>query len=103
MMRISRTILLIFILISPGFFWLSSHCKAQNNIAPSEYDYYSLAITSISNSAAEAAKLPDIPQRVNLLINAATILPASQHDDAIRLLELALHDVKEWGSAEKAS
>jgi len=44
-----------------------------------------------------------VPQRVKLLINAARILPASQHDDAVRLLEVALRDVKEWGYEDKAS
>ena len=44
-----------------------------------------------------------MPQRVKLLINAAKILPVSQHDDAVRLLGLALRDVKEWGSEDKAS
>lgn len=91
------------ILFSPGFFWLLPECEAQNRLAPAEYDYYSLALASILNSAAEASKLPDIPQRVNLLINATKILPASEHDEAVRLLEVALRNVKEWGSEGKAS
>ena len=94
---------MVAILISPGFFWLPSECQAQDKAAPADYDYYSLAITSILNSAAEASKLPDVPQRVKLLISAAKILPASQHDEAVRLLELALHNVKEWGSQDKAT
>jgi hypothetical protein len=103
MIRITWTIALVFILISPGFFWLSSECEAQNKIAPPEYDYYSLAITAISNSAAEASKLTDIPQRVKLLLYAAKILPPSQHDEAVHLLAIALGDIKKWGSEDKAS
>ncbi|MEP6707285.1 MAG: hypothetical protein ABJC05_07185 [Pyrinomonadaceae bacterium] len=92
------------ILISPGFFWILPECEAQNRIASPEYDYYSLAITSISDSEAEASKLSDIPQRVKLLINAARILGAAkQNEEAVRLLEVALRDLKEWGSADKAN
>src|SRR5258707_1757883 len=101
-LRIAGTIALVAILISPGFFWLPPKCEAQDKIAPAEYDYYSLAVTSILNSAAEASKLTDIPQRVNLLINAAKVLPASQHEGAVRLLDVALSNVKEWGSEDKA-
>jgi len=89
-------------MISEGFFWATPECKAQKRIAAPEYDYYSLALTSILDSAAEASKLPDVPQRVTLLVNAAKILPASQHDDAVRLLGVALRGVKEWGSEDKA-
>jgi hypothetical protein len=77
-------------------------CKAQNRMTP-KYDFYSLALACISSSAAEAAKLPDIQQRVNLLIFAARILPTSQQDEAVRLLEVALRDVKAWGSEDNAS
>jgi hypothetical protein len=103
MLRITTTIALLAILISPGSFWRRPECEAQNKIAPPEYDYYSFALTSISNSAAEASKLADVPQRVRLLISAVKILPASEHDQAVRLLEVALHSVKEWGSADQAS
>lgn len=102
-MRIATAIALIAILILSGFSWQLSECKAQKRIPPAEYDYYSLAVTSILNSASEAAKLPSIPQRVRLLINAAKILPASQQDQAVRLLEVGLRDLQNWGSAEKAS
>ncbi len=102
-MRSSAALALLLVLISPGRLWPSSTCEAQDKLAPPEYDYYSLALTSISSSAAEASKLPDIPQRVGLLIDAATILPSSQRDEAVGLLELALRDVKEWGSQNKAS
>jgi len=37
------------------------------------------------------------------MISAAKILPASQHGEAVRLLEVALRNVKEWGSEDKAS
>jgi hypothetical protein len=103
MMRSSAALALLLVLISPAFLWPSSPCEAQNKLAPPEYDYYSLALTSISSSAAEASKLPDIPQRVGLLIDAATILPFSRRDEAVSLLEVALRDVKEWGSQNKAS
>jgi hypothetical protein len=101
-MRIARTFALLAILISSGLFWRLPDCGAQNRIARAEYDYYSLALTSISSSAAEASKLPEIPQRVNLLIQAVELLPAAQHDEAVRLLDIALHDVQAWGSADKA-
>ena len=102
-MRSSAALALLLVLTSPGFLCPSSPCEAQNKFAPPEYDYYSLALTSISSSAAEASKLPDIPQRVSLLISAAIILPSSQRDEAVSLLELALRNVKEWGSQNKAS
>ncbi len=101
MLRLAKTTALV-IMISEGFFWATPECKAQKRIAAPEYDYYSLALTSILDSAAEASKLPDVPQRVTLLVNAAKILPASQHDDAVRLLGVALRGVKEWGSEDKA-
>ena len=101
-MRVATTIALAAILILLGSSWPPLECEAQNRIAP-EYDYYSLAITSSLNSASEASKLSEIPQRVSLLLRAAKILPASQHDEAIRLLEVALHDLKEWGSKEGTS
>ncbi|MGH9928031.1 MAG: hypothetical protein ACREA9_02260 [Pyrinomonadaceae bacterium] len=95
---------LLCILSSLGFPGLLQDCEAQKKSpASSEYDYYSLAISSISNSAAEASKLPDIPERVKLLIYVATLLPASEHKGAIRLLEVALNDLKEWFSQEKTT
>lgn len=103
MLRFPRTIALLAILTSAGFFWLPSECEAQNKSAPPEYDYYSLAITSISSSAAEASKLTDIPQRVKLLLYAAKIFPPSQRDEAIHLLVVALSEIKQWGSEDKAS
>ena len=98
----ARTLALVAILISPGFFWLLPESEAQDKIAPSAYDYYSLALTSISNSARDASKLPDIPQRVRLLIYASTILPASQHEESVHLLDVALRDLNEWGSQDTA-
>jgi len=94
MRRIAITLAVVALLISSGQ-W--SECSAQNKIAAPEYDYYSLAVTSISSSAAEASKLTDIPQRVKLLLYAAKILPPSQHDEAIHLLAVALGDIKQWG------
>jgi hypothetical protein len=71
-------------------------------MAQTEYDYYALAITSVLNSAREASKLPDVPQRVKLLLHAAKILAPSRRDEAKQLLDLALGDVNKWGSADKA-
>ena len=102
-LKIARTISLVAILISPSFLWRVPECEAQNKLAPADYDYYSLALTSISNSATDASKLPDIPQRVNLLLYAAKILAPSQHDEALRLLDVALGDLKQWGSVDKVS
>ena len=72
--------------------------EAQSRLPDAEYDYYALALTSILNSATEASKLPDIPQRVNLLIYAAKTLTSSQQNEAMRLLDIALVDLKKWGS-----
>jgi hypothetical protein len=76
-------------------------CFAQEK-PPPEYDYKSLATASILDSAAEASKLPNVEQRVSLLLAAAKLLSASRRDDAISLLEIALRDLKAWVSDEKS-
>ena len=78
-------------------------CQAQKRAAPADYDYYALAITSISEIAGEATKLPDIPQRVRVLIEAAKMLGPANKEEAVRQLEVVLRDLKEWGSADTAS
>jgi hypothetical protein len=78
-------------------------CEAQKKIPPADYDYYALALTSITEITGEASKLPDIPQRVKVLVDAAKILQAAKKDEAVWLLELVLRDLKEWGSADDAS
>src|SRR6202521_5161236 len=102
-MKSVSAVALMCLLISPGFSGRAPKCEAQQRLAPSEYDYYSVAMTCISNSSAEASKLPDIPQRVKLLMYAATLLPASEHEEAVRLLEVALSDLKEWVSQDKTT
>jgi hypothetical protein len=77
-------------------------CMAQKRPLPLAYDYATLAITSISNSAAEAAKLPDISQRVKLMVYAATLLPVSEREAAIHLLDVTLKDLKDLISQEQA-
>lgn len=94
---------MVAVLVVTGCFWLPPQCRGQNNLAPAEYDYHSLAIASLLRSAAEASKLPDIPQRIKLLIYASTILPASQHEEAVRLLDVALRDLKDWVSQDTAT
>ena len=89
------------ILISLVLCW-PRPCQAQKKAAPAEYDYYALAVTSISDITRDAAKLPDIPQRVKLLIEAAKILAPANKDEAVRQLDLVLRDLKEWGSADSA-
>jgi hypothetical protein len=96
-------ILSLAILISIILWWPQSWCKAQKKIPPADYDYYALAITSIAEIAAEATKLTDIPQRATVLIEAAKILQTAKKDEAVRLLEVAMRDLKEWGSAADAS
>jgi hypothetical protein len=91
------------ILISFVLCWPRPWCQAQKKVAPAEYDYYALAITSISDITREATKLPDIPQRAKLLIEAAKILGPANKDEAVRQLDLVLRDLKEWGSADSAS
>ena len=78
-------------------------CEAQKKIAPADYDYYALAITSIADITAEASKLPDIPQRTKILIKAAKILQAARKEEAVRLLEVVLRDLNQWGAADAAS
>jgi len=80
---------------------LRQECFAQKRPRPLEYDYATLAITSISNSAAEAVKLPDFSQRVKLRVYAATLLPASERETAMRLLDLTLKDLKNSISQEQ--
>jgi hypothetical protein len=76
-------------------------CNGQEKAATAQYDYYSLALSSISNSTKEASKLADISQRVKLMVLAARISAAAQPDEAIRTLDLALSDLKTWTSDEK--
>lgn len=95
-MRLASLLMLVMCCARP---W----CEAQKKIAPADYDYYSLAITSIADITAEASKLPDIPQRAKILIKAAKILQPARKEEAVRLLEVVLRDVNEWGSADAAS
>src|SRR5829696_2310314 len=91
------------ILISFVLCWPRPWCQAQKKVTPAEYDYYALAITSISEITRDAAKLPDIPERVKLLIEAAKTLGPANKDEAVRQLDLILRDLKEWRSADSAS
>ena len=93
----------VVILISLVLCWPRPWCQAQKKAAPADYDYYALAITSISDITRDAAKLPDIPNRVKLLIEAAKILGPANKEEAVRQLEVVLFDLKEWGSADSAS
>src|SRR5688572_8141498 len=99
----TRKILSLAVLISLVLCWPRSLCEAQKEIPPADYDYYALAIASITEITGEASKLPDIPQRVKVLVDAAKILQPAKKDEAVRLLELVLRDLKEWGSADDAS
>jgi hypothetical protein len=76
---------------------------AQDRIAGPEYDYYSLALSSISECAHSATKLRDIPQRVKIRLYAAKSLPPSRRDEALHLLDVSLDDLKQWGSDDKAT
>lgn len=91
------------ILISLVLCWLRPWCQAQKKVTPADYDYYALAITSISEITRDAAKLTDIPQRAEVLIEAAKILGPANKDEAVRQLDFVLRDLKEWGSADSAS
>ena len=97
------TPLWIVILISSVFFRQLPTSKAQNTSGGAEYDYHALALTAVSNSAREASKLTDISQRVRILLYAAKILAPFQHNEATRILDIALVDLKQWTSAEKTS
>ncbi|HEX7773249.1 MAG TPA: hypothetical protein VF435_12560 [Pyrinomonadaceae bacterium] len=91
------------ILISLIICWPGSLSKAQKKVPAADYDYYALAITSITEITGEASKLPDIPQRAKVLIEAAKVLQPAKSEESIRLLELVLRDLREWGSADDAS
>ncbi|HKO42689.1 MAG TPA: hypothetical protein VJU84_05340 [Pyrinomonadaceae bacterium] len=97
------TPLWIAISISSLLFGHLRECTAQNTLTTEEYDYHALALTAISNSAREASKLKDIPQRVRILLYAAKTLAPYQHNEATRFLDIALGDLKQWTSAEKTS
>lgn len=101
MKNINGAIVLLIVVSSLVFPGWQPECSAQKRPAALEYDYASLAITSISNSAAEAAKLPDISQRVKLMIYAAALLPASEREAAIHLLDVTLIDLKDCISQEQ--
>lgn len=101
-MQITK-ILSLTLLVALGVCWPRSWCNAQKKNSSADYDYYSLAITSIADVTAEASKLPDIPQRVQVLIEAAKILQPARKEEAVRLLEMVLRDLKEWASADDAS
>jgi hypothetical protein len=98
-----KKILSIAILISVVFCCSRSLCRGQKKKPPADYDYYALATSSISEIARDASKLPDIPQRVRILIDAAKILAPAKQPEAVRLLDVALADLKEWGSSEDTS
>jgi hypothetical protein len=98
-----RTITLVAILSWSAFPGLTSKCEAQNKQALPEYDYYSLALSSILESASKVSKLPDMSQRVKLLLLAAKILPPAQHVEAIHLLDVSLGDLKQLISDDKTS
>ncbi len=91
------------ILISLIICWPGSLGKAQKKIPVADDDYYALAIMSITEITGEASKLSDIPQRAKVLIEAAKVLQPAKTEESIRLLELVLRDLKEWGSADDAS
>ena len=99
----TKKILLMAILISSIVCGSRSWCRAQKKNPPADYDYYTLATSSITEVARDASKLPDIPQRVRVLIDAAKLLAPAKPQEALRLLEVALTDLKEWGSADDAS
>ena len=101
-MQITKTLALV-ILISLIMCWPGSLGKAQKKIPAADYDYYALAITSITEITGEATKLPDIPQRAEVLIEAAKILQPAKKEEAVLLLEVVLRDLKEWGFADDAS
>src|SRR5262249_42516523 len=84
-------------------FWQRSDCVAQIRSPTKDYDYYSLALTSISNSTRDTSKVQDLPQRIGLFLYAAKILAPFQHDEAIRLLDVALGDLKQWAAEHEES
>ncbi len=63
-----------------------------------EYDYKSLALSSIRESVPEAKKLTDINHKVRFLIEASSLLADSNKNEAMEALDLALAEIKEWES-----
>ncbi len=60
-MRSAKAVALIAILISSGFFWRLPEGNAQKRMDPPEYDYYSLAVTSMSERCKGGIKTPLYP------------------------------------------
>lgn len=100
--RVLAAILLVASLVSAFYFPAGAYGGELAGSQELKYDYSSLAIESILATGREAAKVPDIEQRVHFLISAAQLLPASRHDDAIGFLKIALRDLKEWASDKNA-
>lgn len=99
----TKKILSLAILISLVFCCSPSLCRGQKKKPAADYDYYALATSSITEIARDASKLPDIPQRLRILIDAAKILAPANQPEAVRLLDVALADLKEWGSSDNTS
>lgn len=96
-MRRTITLIMLFFMVAfPMLQHGAERCVAQQKETVPDHDYKSLAITAILNVADEAAKLPAMDQRVFLLVYAARLLPTSKREDAIRLLNIALRDLKDW-------
>ncbi len=63
-----------------------------------EYDYKSLALSSIRESVPEAKKLTDINHKVRFLIEASSLLADSNKNEAMEALDLALVEINDWES-----
>ncbi len=98
---VSVTLLMISLIFGTDSLSAQSKQSTGGATAPEGYDFKALAIDSILVCGREAAKLPDIEQRIPLMVKAAELLPASNRVDAIRFLETALSDLGEWSSSEK--
>jgi hypothetical protein len=103
MSRVLAVIFMVSCAAPAGFFSpvLPGRCIGQS-VSPQDIDYEPLAVDSVLDIAQEAAKLPDIEQKVTLLISVAKLLPASRHEDALRLLDTALGALKDLAGSERA-
>ena len=63
--------------------------EAQSRLRDTEYDYYALALASTLNSASEASKLPDIPHKVELILQATAMLSESDEQRTFETLSTA--------------
>jgi hypothetical protein len=69
---------------------------------PTDYNYKSLALDSVRDTAQQAKKLTEIKYKIRFLVEASALLSGSNNKEAADLLEFALIDLKDWESENDA-